>query len=510
VLLGTLEEAVARFPRMQSVHEFFGVRALAALPLRVEGRLAGSFVATWSTDHEFDDDDRSVLEALAAQIALSVSRLQADAERSAAEVAMAEANARLQLLAEAGRVLSGTLDIAQQIDQLAALVVPSLADWCWIVVTDDQGRLHDMAAAHRDPARRAELEDYVRLMVRVMTDEAGARVATRTGRPVVFEHVDWAHLERALPDPGAQQVLHALDLGSSAIVPLVGRGETLGALGLFTTVPRGPLSPAEVETAIENGRRAGLALHHARQFGQQRALADALQQSMLTDPPRPEHSEIVVRNRPAAAGAEIGGDWYDAFLQPDGATVLAIGDVVGHDIRAAAGMGQVRGLLRGISYSSSGTPAEVLAGLDRAVEGLALDTMATALVARLEPAGCEGGATLMRWASAGHPPPVVVTPDGEARLLEDAPADLLLGVSPESARQDRLTPLPAGSTVLLYTDGLVERRDRDIDDGLRELVAVVGECAALPLPELADRVLERLFLPDAEDDVALLAVRLRE
>jgi serine phosphatase RsbU (regulator of sigma subunit) len=190
--------------------------------------------------------------------------------------------------------------------------------------------------------------------------------------------------------------------------------------------------------------------------------------------------------------------------------VIAIGDVVGHDTRAAAAMGQVRGLLRGISYSSSGTPAEVLAGLDRAVEGLALDTMATALVARLEQAGCEGGATLMRWASAGHPPPVVVTPDGEARLLEDAPADLLLGVSPESARQDRLTPLPAGSTVLLYTDGLVERRDRDIDDGLRELVAVVGECAALPLPELADRVLERLFLPDAEDDVALLAVRLRE
>ena len=87
---------------------------------------------------------------------------------------------------------------------------------------------------------------------------------------------------------------------------------------------------------------------------------------------------------PAAAGAEIGGDWYDAFLAAGGATVLAIGDVVGHDTRAAAAMGQVRGLLRGISYSSGGTPAEVLTELDRAVEGLALDTMATALVARLE------------------------------------------------------------------------------------------------------------------------------
>src|SRR5204863_3830176 len=119
-------------------------------------------------------------------------------------------------------------------------------------------------------------------------------------------------------------------------------------------------------------------------FGQQRDLADALQRSMLTAPPEPNHSEIVVRYVPAAAGAEIGGDWYDAFLQPDGATVIAIGDVVGHDTRAAAAMGQVRGLLRGISYSSGDTPAGVLRQLDRALHGLALDTMATALVGRLE------------------------------------------------------------------------------------------------------------------------------
>ena len=512
ILLADPEQAAARFPRMTEMTALLGVRALAAMPLRVEGRVLGAFVVLWNTDHAFGDEDVELLEALAAQIALTASRLQADAERARAQEAMVEANQRLELLAEVGRVLAGTLDITQQIDQLASLVVPALADWCWLVVTDDQQRLHEMASAHRDPARSEELEDYVRVMVRVMTDEAGARVVTRTGWPVIHEHVDWAHLEKALPDPAAQQALIGLDLGSSAIVPLIGRGHTLGALGLFNTTERGPHSAAEIETAIEIGRRAGLALHHARLFGQQRALADALQRSMLTDPPQPDHCEIVVRYVPAAAGAEIGGDWYDAFLQPDGATVLAIGDVVGHDIRAAATMGQMRGLLRGISYSSGGTPAEVLTGLDRAVEGLQLDTMATALLGRLERDAADAAADRVRfrWASAGHPAPVVIGPDREVWVLDDAPADLLLGVSPECHREDRVVSLPRGSTVLLYTDGLVERRDRDIDLGTAALVEVLRECADLPLGELCDRVLERLFLPDAEDDVAVLAVRLHQ
>jgi len=116
----------------------------------------------------------------------------------------------------------------------------------------------------------------------------------------------------------------------------------------------------------------------------------------------------------------------------------------------------------------------------------------------------------MRWASAGHPSPVVLTPGGTVHVLDDEPADLLIGVSPNCRREDRVTPLERGSTVLLYTDGLVERRDRDIDDGTRALVEVLQECAGLPLAELSDQLLERLFLPDAEDDVAVLAVRLHD
>jgi serine phosphatase RsbU (regulator of sigma subunit) len=510
VLLPDREEFLARFPASAEGIEILNVHAAAALPLRVEGRVLGSVIVLWDHPHAFTTNDVEVLEALAAQIALSVWRLQADADRSAAVAAMREANKRLQLLAETGRVLSGTLEIEEQIDQLVGLVVPELGDWCWIVVTDEQGRLYELGSAHRDAARQAEVADYARAMVAVMTDSAGARVVTTTGRPLVLTSIDWKDVEKALPDPAVRESLARLGAGSGTVVPLTARGQSLGALGLFNREERGPLTPDQVDTAIEIGRRAGLALHHARLFGQQRDLAVALQRSMLTAPPEPDHSQIVVRYVPAAAGAEIGGDWYDAYLQPDGATVLAIGDVVGHDTRAAAAMGQVRGLLRGIGYSSGGSPAAVLTELDRAMHGLALDTMATALVARLEQddADLGEGVTRFRWSSAGHPPPAVLTEDGDAYLLDGDSVDLLLGVAPGRERSEHVAVLHRSDTVLLYTDGLIERRDRDVDAGTKELVTVLQECADLSLDELCDRVLQRLFLSDAEDDVAMLAVRL--
>ncbi len=512
VLLPDARSLVARFPALEQVVELTGVQAVAAMPLRVEGRRLGALTVTWAHEHEFAPDDVELLEALAAQLALTFSRLQADAARDAAVAEMVATTERLRMLAEAGRVLSGTLDIAEQIGQLAGLVVPSLGDWCWIVITDEQGRLHDLASAHRDPARAADLEAYVRSMVMVMTESAGARVVTRTGEPLVLPTITPEHIARALPDADARASFTGLGSASGTVVPLIARGDVLGALGLFNGAERGAHTAEELETAAEIGRRAGLSLHHARLFDRQRRLADALQRSMLTDPPEPDHCEIVVRYVPATSGAEIGGDWYDAFEQRDGATVLVIGDVVGHDSRAAAAMGQVRGLLRGIGFHSGGSPAEVLTGLDQAISGLALPTMATALVARVEQDEDDrrAGRTWLRWSSAGHPPPVHVSRTAEVSVLDDPAVELLLGVDPATPRRDSVAVLGCGDTVLLYTDGLVERRDRDLDAGTAELVRVLAELSDVPLTELCDRVLERMFLPDAEDDVALLAVRVHD
>jgi len=362
-----------------------------------------------------------------------------------------------------------------------------------------------VAWAHRDPARRDDVADYVHAMATGMSDEHAARVVTRTGRPLVVPELDAERIARSLPDPADQETLLRLDPRSAMIVPLVAAGRVIGALGTANGAERGPHKPGELETAVEVGRRAGLALQAAHLYEQQRDLADALQHSMLTAPPRPEGCEIVVRYVPASEGAEIGGDWYDAFVEPGGAVVLAIGDVVGHDRYAAAAMGQLRGLLRGIGYSGGGSPAQVLTGLDRAAAGLALDTMATAVVARLERGPGDGA--VLHWSSAGHPPPVAVLPGGDVRVLDPGTADLLLGVDPARRRTDHSCRLPAGSTVLLYTDGLVERRDRDLDAGAAALVAALREYGDLPLDQLCDRVLGRMFLPGAEDDVALLALR---
>src|SRR5918997_2663414 len=201
LLFADAAAAEARFPRMAEINEVLGTRAMAALPLRVEGRLLGAFVVVWATEHAFSERDVELLEGLTAQIALTASRLQADAVRADAVAAMTEAAARLQLLADTGRVLSGTLDITGQVGQLADVVVPTLGDWCWLVVTDEQGRLHEMASAHRDPGLRAELELYVHAMVAVMTEEAAASVVTRTGRPLVLPRIDAARIERSIPEP---------------------------------------------------------------------------------------------------------------------------------------------------------------------------------------------------------------------------------------------------------------------------------------------------------------------
>jgi serine phosphatase RsbU (regulator of sigma subunit) len=227
---------------------------------------------------------------------------------------------------------------------------------------------------------------------------------------------------------------------------------------------------------------------------------------MLTAPPDPGWGEIVVRYDPAVQAAEVGGDWYDAFVQPDGATMLVIGDVVGHDTEAAAAMGQLRGLLRGIAYRAGAGPVDVLAGLDAAMQGLGVRAMATAAIVRLEPTGA--GSMRVRWSNAGHPPPLVLHRDGRVQRLVGERAELMLGVDATARRSERVTVVGPGETVLLYTDGLVEGRDLSVDEGIDRLTAAVTSLAGRPLAELCDGVVESVRPAELQDDVALVAVRL--
>lgn len=237
--------------------------------------------------------------------------------------------------------------------------------------------------------------------------------------------------------------------------------------------------------------------------------AETLQRSLLTEPVQPAGFELAVRYVPAAREAQVGGDWYDVFDQPDGSTILVIGDVAGHDSLAAATMGQLRGLLRGIAYSGGAGPAGVLGQLDAAIEGLGLGALATVVVGRLErPEDADDG-TLLRWASAGHLPPLLRGPDGRVEVLDKPRPGLLLGVDASRPRTEQQVLLEPGSTLLLYTDGLVERRDQVFDDGVDLLAEALAELRDRPVEDLCDDLLTRLLPEGAEDDVALVAVCLR-
>jgi serine phosphatase RsbU (regulator of sigma subunit)/PAS domain-containing protein len=424
-------------------------------------------------------------------------RVQEQAERSAR---------RLAILAQVSAELAGSMDARSATAHLPRLLVPTLADFCIVTLVEPDGRPRDVGSWHADSAARVLLDRYIAVRMESMPAVSPVARALLSGEPV--REFGPAVLD-LLPPGEARDLLAVLRPESAVVLPLRGRGRTLGVLTLYFRAGSA-IQEADLETAQDVADRAGLALDNGRLYNAQQQLAEGLQRSLLTEPPQPDHGEIAVRYLPAAEAARVGGDWYDAFLQPGGATTLVIGDVVGHDTEAAAAMGQLRGLLRGIATYSDAGPVEVLRGLDVAMTTLQTNTLATAAVARFEqtPDELERGITRMRWANAGHLPPLVVNPDGGVAELASWRGDLLLGVDHEAVRRESVVSLDRGSTVLLYTDGLVERRDADLDAGLVRLRDALVELADRPLEELLDALLERLVDGTPEDDVALVAVRL--
>ena len=210
-----------------------------------------------------------------------------------------------------------------------------------------------------------------------------------------------------------------------------------------------------------------------------------------------------MRYQPALKLAQVGGDWYDFFELPDGTLSVVIGDVAGHDQRAAAAMAQVRNVLRGVSYTlHPADPSAVLRGVDRVLTRSQERTVATGLVAHVRRTD-ETGLSL-RWSNAGHPPPVLIDADGAARLLETKP-NLLLGLDEDAPRADHDVVLAPGETVVLYTDGLVERRGVAVTEGMAWLVGTLQGRHVLAPDQICDGLLDEA---DAQgDDVALLVLR---
>jgi PAS domain S-box-containing protein len=424
--------------------------------------------------------------------------------RKQAEQSREAAHARLELLAEATRGMVGASHELAVLARVTEVLVPRLADWVVLGTVDEGGQVSGPSGVHRDPALAAALSDLLLTRPEGFADVARVGRVARTGQPELVAQMDRSELAAL----GSRALVEGMGAASAMVVPVQAGERTVGVAALVRGADRPGFTAEDLATASDIGQRAGLALENARLYTRQRHETEVLQRSLLTPLPEPAGLQLAARYRAAAEQAQVGGDWYDAFLQPDGQTVLVIGDVIGHDISAAAAMGQLRSLLRGTAYDRQDTPSGVLARVDGAVQGLAVDTLATALVARLEQSAgqAERGVRTLRWSNAGHPPAMLLGPDGSVTPLDQG-QDLLLGLDPDTRRHDHEVELPAGTTLLLYTDGLVERRDSALSVGLERLSAALTELGTLPLDALCDAILDRLLPEAPDDDVALLAVR---
>lgn len=432
--------------------------------------------------------------------------------RVAAEHLASQATDRWALLARVTEALLTSLDGDQAVAQLAPLLVPALADWCIVTVADEDDhrgsarQIRDVGSWHVDPAARPLVERYTAARRDLLTVDSPVQQVLRTGQVWTGQFDDPAAV--VLPPGEARDLLRVLAPHSVTLLPLRDRNHVVGLLTLFNGPGRGPLSPVDLATAGEVADRAGMSLDNARLYAQQRQMAETLQRSLLSPPTSSPELVVAVRYRPAAEAARVGGDWYDAFTKSEGETLVVIGDVVGHDASAAAAMGQIRALLRGIAVRTGDSPAQILEGVDEVLATLQVDATATAVVARvqLDPTG---GPAQLCWSNAGHPPPMLLLDDGTAQLLERTEADLMLGIDFGTVRTESVITLPVGATVLLYTDGLVERRGHSLDDGLASLRDTLSLLTDLTAEQLCDQVLHLLLPEQTEDDVALLAFGLR-
>lgn len=437
--------------------------------------------------------------------------LNVEADLFAREIELQRAR---QAEAEVARKLAGLTEAvmeladAESIDELAATVVSKGmralgADGGAVGVRDDSlGRVWMYFESLSESAQRTYEEVPI-------AGQLPTSWSSRTGGTLILrdrqEGLAWS--------PEMEGVYETTGLQAWAALPLLAGGRCLGSL---TVGWRDPQSFAAEETEL----MAAFASQCAQTLDRlqrrecerqvasvQRQVSEALQRSLLTEPPQSDHLQVVVRYLPAGQGADVGGDWFDAFHIPDGSMCVVIGDVTGHDPHSVAAMGQLRNILRGVAYSVEESPAGILRAFDRTLQGVGIDTLATVVFSKVVCSDSDGACHdhVFRWTNAGHLPPVVVHPDGTAELLHRAP-NLLSGLRTETHRDDHEISLRQGSTVLLYTDGLVERRDTSLDESFEDLRVMAEDLADVSLDDLVDGLLQRLARQH-DDDVALVAVR---
>ncbi|NDI48513.1 SpoIIE family protein phosphatase [Goekera deserti] len=484
-----------------------------------DGHVLGTLCVSDTTPREWTAADRTNLAVLAEgatrEVALRAALAAADeavrtaqasaavAERAAAEARRAQE--RQALFARIGELLTAGLDLPAVWEAVVRLAVPAVADYAFVHAVE-RDALAGQFLLHRDPARQAVAERLTNLLPRRLSDRSGPGLVARTGVTQVVQVIDPHSPDLSAEQRTAVVQLHSI---SSISVALRARGQVSGVLTVVRVQGSTPYSDDDVVLVETIAARAALALDNALAYQQERRASLRLQRALLPELlPHPEQLDLAARYRPAGRRQVVGGDWYDAFVDGRSATTLVIGDVAGHDIAAAAAMGQLRAMIRMAGHDGRLSPAEVFTAVDAATDGLGTSVFATAQLAQVQRAGPAGDVTL-RWTSAGHLPPVVVDADGRARLLDsgaDRPLGLALPADAAGRRRDRLSVLRPGETLVLYTDGLVEGRGHDLDAGTTQLLHAAAGTRGLPADDVCGALLESLGTPGS-DDIALLVLR---
>jgi serine phosphatase RsbU (regulator of sigma subunit)/anti-sigma regulatory factor (Ser/Thr protein kinase)/putative methionine-R-sulfoxide reductase with GAF domain len=462
-----------------------GIRSLLGVPLLVEGRVLGVLHVGTLTPRDFTEHDRDLLQLAADRAALAIDHARLyEEERTARERAERAAD----VLRSVQRVTDAALAYLSIDDLLSELLVRIReilhADTAAILMLEKDGRMLRARAAKG-------IEEEVEQGVRIPVGRGFAGRIAAERRPIVIPDVDHGDvLNPLLREKGIRSLLG---------VPLLLEGRVLGVLHVGTLTPR-HFTEDDRDLLQLAADRAALAIDHAQLY-EQRRVAEALQRTLL-----PQELigiaglEVAARYLPAAQAASLGGDWYDVFPLGGGTVGIAVGDVVGRGLPAAALMAQLRTALRAYAFDGY-PPAQVIERLNRILAWLSPVTMTTAAYIVLDPEN-----ESLKIVSAGHPPPLVIDTDGRAHYLP-VTGGVALGASRASRYHEQGCPLPSGSTILLYTDGVVEVRGEPLDAGLERLRRI-GERSHASVEELCDTVIDEMVVDGRPaDDVALLAAR---
>lgn len=479
----------------EELYALLAARSYMIVPMVARGRTIGAltFLSTREGRH-YGQVDLDFAQHLARRFALAAdnARLYQEAE---------EARERLTFLARASELMSETLDLGQTLEQVAYLIVPRLADWCGIELLEEDGSIRNAAVAHVDPEKVEFAEELRRRYPPEPDAPTGVPNVIRTGRSELYPEITDEMFEQTIEDPEQLRLFRELGISSIMIVPLIARARTLGTLTLVHAESGRRYGEEDLRFAEDLARRAAVAVDNARLYTQEHHAVVTLQQSLLPRQlPDIPGMEFAARYLPATSEVDVGGDWYDAIALGDGNVGFVIGDVAGHGLEAAAVMGQFRNALRAYALDGAG-PAAAVERLNRLTRTFEQNDMATLVYGEFDAA-----AGRMRFVRAGHPPPLVRAADGQVSAINGR-GSLPVGVSHSAHYETSLLELAPDSTLLLYTDGLVERRGETLEAGIARLERVLAD-APESLEALCDHVIDTAA-PDPEraDDIAVLALR---